>query len=157
MCAIRKMKGSVENITGKDVLALIPQRPPMAMVDAFRGIDGDGLSWTGLTVSPDNVFAVDGVFIAPGVIEHMAQSAAARAGYLCMKEGRAVPVGFIASIEKMTFPTELPHTGDTLETSVEVVADIFNMSLVHAVCRKGGDIVAEGNMKIYIQDETQEA
>lgn len=149
------MNASVENITGTDVLSLIPQRPPMAMVDAFRGIDVDGLSWTGLTVRADNVFVLGGVFIAPGVIEHMAQSAAARAGYLCMKEGRAVPVGFIASIENMTFSCCLPHEGDTLETSVEVVADIFNMSLVHAVCRAGGNIVAEGNMKIYTQDETQ--
>lgn len=151
------MKAYEENIIGKDVLALIPQRPPMAMVDTFRGIDGNGLSWTGLTVSADNVFVEDGVFMAPGVIEHMAQSAAARAGFICLKEGRTVPVGFIASIEKMTFSPSLPVESDILETSVEVVADIFNMSLVHAVCRTGGNIIAEGNMKIYIQDETQEA
>lgn len=157
MCTISEMKASAENITGKDVLALIPQRPPMAMVDAFRGIDGKGLSWTGLTVRKDNVFFMGGVLIAPGVIEHMAQSAAARSGYICVKEGRAVPVGFIASIEKMTFSSSLPAEGDALETSVEVVADIFNMSLVHAVCRAGGKIIAEGNMKIYIQDETQKA
>lgn len=151
------MKPSGENITGKDVLELIPQRPPMAMVDAFFGIDEAGLSWTGLTVGKDNLFVIGGVMIAPGVIEHMAQSAAARSGYLCMKEGRRVPLGFIASIEKMTFSSCLPHEGDTLETSVEIVADIFSMSLVHAVCRNGEDIVAEGNMKIYIQDGTQEA
>lgn len=147
------MKQYGENIIGKDVLALIPQRPPMAMVDAFLGIDGKGISRTGLTVREDNVFVRDGVFMAPGIIEHMAQSAAARAGYICIKEGRPVPVGFIASIERMTFSSSLPHEGDTLETSLEVVADIFNMSLVHAVCRNAEDLVAEGNMKIYIQDE----
>ena len=67
-----------------------------------------------------------------------------------------MPEGFIASVEKMKFSLNLPKAGDRLETSVEVLADIFNMSLVHAVCRNGSETVAEGNMKIYLNEEAQE-
>lgn len=144
------------NITGPDILSLIPQRPPMVMVDEFGGIAPDGRSWTALTVREDNVFYAGGSLAAPGIVEHIAQSAAARAGFLHMRENRPVPEGFIASVEKMKFSLNLPKDGDRLETSVEVLADIFNMSLVHAVCRNGSETVAEGNMKIYLNEEAQE-
>ena len=145
------------NTLQTDILSLIPQRPPMVMVDAFGGIASDGKSWTELTVREDNLFFIDGRLQAPGITEHIAQSAAARAGYLCVQDGRPVPEGFIASIEKMQFSLNLPKAGDMLQTSVEVLADIFNMSLVHAVCSNGHETVAEGNLKIYLNDETLQA
>lgn len=144
-----------EHIEGQELLELVPQRPPMLMVDQFLGIS-DGVSWSGLTVRPDNVFCTGGVFAAPGIVEHMAQSAAARAGYSFRKDGCPVPLGFVASIEKMHFSGSLPRPGDSLRTSVEVVADIFGMCLVHAVCWRGEEVLAEGDMKIYLDTERDE-
>ena len=40
---------------GDELFRLIPQRPPMVMIDRFYGIE-ENTSWSGLTVTPDNLF-----------------------------------------------------------------------------------------------------
>ena len=69
-------------------LELIPQRPPMVLVDRFEGIDAEGVSTTGYTVEPAGLFVAGGRMSECGIIEHMAQSAAARIGWCCRAEGR---------------------------------------------------------------------
>ena len=76
-------------ITGEEILEYIPQRPPVVMVDTFYGIDERGCARSGLTVTADNLFVADGVLDECGIVEHIAQSAALRAGYMnrTMAEG----------------------------------------------------------------------
>ena len=40
---------------GEELFRLIPQRPPMVMIDRFYGIE-ENTSWSGLTVTTDNLF-----------------------------------------------------------------------------------------------------
>lgn len=42
-------------IQGEGILNLIPQRPPIVMVDSFFGIEKNH-SYSGLTVTADNIF-----------------------------------------------------------------------------------------------------
>ena len=84
---------------GDELFRLIPQRPPMVMIDRFYGIE-ENTSWSGLAVTPDNLFCRDGVLQETGIIEHIAQSAAARVGYIYMLREEPVPLGFIGSVEK---------------------------------------------------------
>lgn len=46
-------------ISGEGILNLIPQRPPIVMVDSFCGIE-DNCSYSGLTVTDDNIFCQEG-------------------------------------------------------------------------------------------------
>lgn len=94
---------------GDELFRLIPQRPPMVMIDRFYGIE-ENTSWSGLTVTPDNLFCRDGVLQETGIIEHIAQSAAARVGYIYMLREEPVPLGFIGSVEKMKI-FRLPSAG----------------------------------------------
>jgi 3-hydroxymyristoyl/3-hydroxydecanoyl-(acyl carrier protein) dehydratase len=55
---------------GEELFRLIPQRPPMVMIDRFYGIE-ENTSWSGLTVTPDNLFCRDGVLQETGIIEHI--------------------------------------------------------------------------------------
>ena len=73
------------------ITELIPQRPPMVMVDRFEGIDAEDQSHTSLTVREDNLFVEEGALTECGLIEHMAQSAAARVGWRCREAGEKVP------------------------------------------------------------------
>ena len=59
-------------IQGEGIFTLIPQRPPIVMVDSFCGIEND-CSYSGLTITADNIFCQDGKFQEAGVIEHIAQ------------------------------------------------------------------------------------
>lgn len=134
-----------------DILSLIPQRPPVVMVDSFAGID-DGISVTGLTIRGDNIFCDGGVMSECGVIEHMAQSAAARTGYVHLEEGREVPVGFIGSVNRFEI-SRLPHVGETLRTELQIIQEVGAISLIEAATRSGDEVIAQGRMKIFLQNE----
>ena len=87
-------------MTSYDIKSLIPQREPILLVDALVGVEG-GAVRTRLTVRRDNCFVgEDGLLAEPGLVEHIAQSASAFAGYKAM-EARASepPVGYRRSEE----------------------------------------------------------
>ena len=137
-------------IEGEKILELIPQRHPIVMVDSFFGIE-NGSSFSGLTVSEDNIFCKDGCLHEPGIIEHIAQSAAARVGYLYTQQNQPVPLGFIGSVDKMNIYF-LPKAGDKLFTEIKVIQEVFGITLISAVTRVDGNIIAECKMKISLQE-----
>ena len=131
-------------------LELIPQRPPMVLVDRFEGIDAEGVSTTGYTVVPAGLFVAGGRMSECGIIEHMAQSAAARIGWCCRAEGRPVPVGFIGTVSRLELH-DLPRTGAHLRTRLHIVQEIGPLSLAEVRTEADGRPLAEGNLKIYLQ------
>lgn len=135
--------------SGDGVKRLIPQREPIIMVDTFfEATDTDAR--TGLTVQPGNFFARDGKFREPGLIEHIAQSASAFAGYACFKEGKPAPVGYIGEVKKCVIH-RLPLVGETLRTHIHVMSEVMGVTLLSAETESDGAPVAECRMKISIQ------
>ncbi len=137
-------------ISPEEILEFIPQRSPIVMVDEFFGIDGD-TSVSGFTVRPGNMFVEEDILSECGVIEHMAQSAALRVGYICKSEGREVPIGFIGAINNFVVHS-LPDIGDRLRTRIRVEQELMNITLILAEVTSGGRPVAECKMKIYLQE-----
>ena len=146
----------MENIEylGEKVFQLIPQRAPIVMIDGFKGFRDD-VSLTSLNISEDNIFVHNGCFIESGVIEHVAQSAAARVGYLAHQNKKEIPLGFIGSVDKFEF-VELPTVGDVLNTEISIVQEIFDITLIHAKVFNRDKMIASGNMKIFVQKNEKE-
>ena len=146
----------MENIEylGEKVFQLIPQRAPIVMIDGFKGFRDD-VSLTSLNISEDNIFVHNGCFIESGVIEHVAQSAAARVGYLAHQNKKEIPLGFSGSVDKFEF-VELPTVGDVLNTEISIVQEIFDITLIHAKVFNRDKMIASGNMKIFLQKNEKE-
>ena len=72
----------------------------MLMVDALLEADGEA-AVTCLTVRPDNLFmGDDGRLEETGLMEHIAQSVSALAGYVAVGAGvKTPPVGYIGEIK----------------------------------------------------------
>lgn len=138
-------------LTDNELLALIPQRPPMVLVDCFYGMDEQG-SYTGLKVDASCLFCKEGKMDECGVTEHIAQSAAVRIGYLYRSRGEAIPIGFIGSVNKMTFHA-LPVVGDELHTTIWVEQEIFDITLISATVKVKGRLIAEGQLKIFLKKD----
>ncbi|QIU97460.1 hydroxymyristoyl-ACP dehydratase [Bacteroides faecium] len=136
-------------IHGEGILGLIPQRSPIVMVDSFFGIE-ENCSYSGLTVTSDNIFCEAGKLQEPGIIEHIAQSAAARIGFIYTRQGEKVPLGFIGSVDKLKI-YDLPEVGMTLFTEITVVQEVFDITLVAAQVKAGEELIAECRMKIFIK------
>lgn len=138
-------------IQGTGILQLIPQRPPIVMVDRFFGIE-DNQSYSGLTITADNLFSEAGKLQEPGVIEHIAQSAAARIGFIYTQRGEEVPLGFIGSVDKLKIYS-LPEVGMQLFTEITVIQEVFDITLISARVKVGEELIAECKMKIVIKKE----
>ena len=134
-----------------NILELLPQQPPFVMVDALTHFD-EVITRTRLHITADNIFVENNEFTESGVIENIAQTCAARMGYinkfLCADE---VKIGFIGSIKDLVF-NELPKVGDELKTTIEVISEVFAITLVNAKVEINEKLIASCEMKISITD-----
>ena len=129
-----------------DILALIPQRPPMVMVDRLLHCD-TVVTQTELTIREDNIMVENGHLSEIGLIENIAQTCAARMGYINLSSGKEVRVGVIGALRDMEIHT-LPAVGRTITTRIEVSDEVFGMTLAQAESRCGDTILASGTIKI---------
>ena len=111
---------------------------------------------TAFTVPEGHLLVEDGHLTASGILENMAQSSAARIGYL-NKYILHVPVrvGYIGAIRKFRVH-RLPAVGEALETTVVLREDVFGISLTDAVVRVGEEIIAEASLKTALGDKEAE-
>jgi predicted hotdog family 3-hydroxylacyl-ACP dehydratase len=142
------ISGDNKQLAGKDdILSLIPQRPPMVMVDSLIFAD-EKSSTTVFEIPEGNIFVEFGRLTEPGLLENMAQTAAAGIGYICKVGNRQVPLGYIGAVQNLEI-FGLPKTGDEIETEILVENQIFDVSLVSGRVRLEGKILAQCKMKIF--------
>ncbi|MCM1034425.1 MAG: hydroxymyristoyl-ACP dehydratase [Paludibacter sp.] len=136
---------------GDGICQLIPQRHPIMMVEQFGDATEMGAS-TALTVRADNLFLKDQRLQEPGLIEHIAQSAAAFAGYGTYRQGLAPRLGYIGEIKKCRI-SALPMLGDVLNTRLKILGEAAGITLLTAETQVNGEKVAECQMKIFLKEE----
>lgn len=132
------------------ILDLIPQRAPIVMVDEFLGID-DNISKTRLAVKDDNIFVDDGMLSECGLIEHIAQSAATRVGYVFKTNNQEIPIGYIGSVNNFELK-EFPKVGEVISTEIEIIQEVFNITLIQAKCYINDVEIASCKMKIFLDN-----
>lgn len=136
---------------GKEILSLIPQRAPILMVDELLEANGEEAQ-TSFTVPPGNFFLdEEGRLEAGGLIEHIAQSASAFAGYRAILAGAPEPpVGYIGEVKDFRCHHR-PQVGDELHTIVRLGPEVEGVMLLSGETRMGETVVAETQMKIFIR------
>ncbi len=134
--------------TETDIIQYIPQRYPMVMLSTLHYADQNEVR-TSLEIENENIFVENGCLLAPGIVENIAQSVAARAGYLAKLQKTTVPLGFIGAIQNLEI-LELPKVGETIETIVVLEHEIFNASIVTGTVRRNENIIASCKMKIFV-------
>lgn len=138
------------NIDEINILDLIPQRPPFIMVDRLTYFDPI-ITTSEFTVRNDNMFFHEGRLLATGMIENIAQTCAARIGYINRLSNEKVKLGFIGAIRNLKI-NRTPMEGETLCTTITVKEEVFQMTLVDAVMKSNNETLAEAEMKIALSD-----
>ena len=141
------MENSLETI---NVLDLLPQRPPFIMIDKLVFSD-EVVTTTKFLVRSDNIFMEGDVLNACALVENIAQTCAARMGYINYVNHEKVRIGFIGSIRNLNIlrPVRL---GELLTTSIEVKEEVMQLTLVEASVRVGDETVVTAEMKIAHSD-----
>ncbi len=134
----------------ENIESLIPQRKPFVMIDELTGSDGTHTS-TQLQVRADNIFVENGLLTEPGLLENIAQTAAARAGYEAQKDNSPVRIGYIGAVKNFEV-LALPAVGDVLETVLITGNQVFDVTVVKGTVSCNGKILAKCEMKIFIKN-----
>lgn len=135
-------------VTKENIQSYIPQHPPFVMIDELIGSD-DTSTRTAFKVREDNIFIENGILKEPALVENIAQTAAARAGYITTKENLPVLIGYIGAIKDLEI-FNLPKINDTLETEIIIKTQVFDVTLITGKVSCNGQTLAQCEMKIFI-------
>ena len=148
----------------EDIKQFIPQREPIIMVDRLVRVAAEE-AVTSLVVRDTLCFVNETWCLSePGLIEHIAQSASAFAGYAARAAGATKPpVGYIGEVKKFhcyRLPEcgeelfkfhcyRLPECGEELFTTIAWGPEVGGVRIVSGETRAADEVVAETQMKIF--------
>ena len=107
---------------------------------------------TSFVITSENVLTISGVFQEGGLLENMAQTSAAHAGYKASLENKPVKPGFIGAVTDLNI-VSLPLVGDVLNTDVVIQNQIFNVTLVSGKVWCADKMIASCEMKIFLEED----
>ena len=136
--------------THTDIQEYIPQRPPIVMIDRIVDISESKVVCE-FQIKKDNLFVAEGKLFEPGIIENIAQTIAAGAGYRAKQNNEKVKLGYIAAIKNLNI-CMLPSVDDILTTTVQIVNEVFSVTIVQAVVLCGSTEIADCEMRIFIEE-----
>ena len=109
-------------------------------------------STTETLIGEDNLFVDEGQFSACGILENIAQTCASRIGfynkYILHKE---VQIGYIGAVRDLVILGKA-KVGSRVTTTVDVLEEVFGMTLATATVRCDGALIATGQVKLAVKN-----
>jgi len=137
----------------ENILKYIPQRPPFVMVDSLVFCNKEQTQ-TEFLIKKDNLFVENGKLTETGILENIAQTSAARLGYL--NENQPVKIGMIGSADNFEL-YNLPSVSEKLSTTITVTAEVLNVIVLSATVTSNHNLLATCNMKVVLTDIISES
>lgn len=131
-----------------NILDYIPQRPPFVMIDKIISVT-EQQTITSFQIMDDNLFCEDGVFYEAGLIENIAQTVAAGAGYSLKKKNESPKIGVIGTIKNLKISNR-PCAGDTLITEVNLITAFEHALVLEGKVSANNIQIASCRMNIFI-------
>ncbi len=135
-------------LSAENIILFIPQRAPFVMVDNILYSD-ENITRSSFKVSRENIFLQNGLLKEPGLVENIAQTAAARAGYISYLENKPVKLGYIGSIRNLLI-SGFPKINDEIITEISIKNQIFDVTLISGKITFNELVLAQCEMKIFI-------
>ena len=126
---------------------LIPQRHPFILVDKLISCH-DKLIESSFRIPENHSMVTNGKLCEGGLIENIAQTAAAGNGYEAKEKGQDIPKGFIAGIKNIRIK-RLPEINSLLSTKVILQCRIMGYDLIKGEVFEREEIIVRCEMKIY--------
>lgn len=136
-------------VTKNEIEQYIPQRSPIVMIHELAEASEEH-AVTHLDVSSENVFVRDGVLLEPGMVENIAQTAAAQVGYIFKQNNLPIPIGYIAGIKDLVIHGQAP-VGSTIKTTVRVLNQVLDVTLVEGQIHLNEKLLARCEMRIFVR------
>lgn len=118
------------------------------MIDGLDHSD-ETLTRTNFLVREKNPLTINGVFSEAGLLENIAQTAAARAGYIARLENKPVRIGYIGSVKNFEV-FSLPKTNDELVTEIKIEDVVMEVFILSGKIWCDQQLIAQCEMKIFM-------
>ncbi len=116
------------------------------MVDKLLYSDGH-ITCTTFRITPGNPLVEKGRLSAAGLIENIAQTVAAGAGYAARAVNESVRPGYIISVKDLDI-RGLPEIEAELMTEITITARVADIIVISSKTTCNGKVIATGEMKI---------
>lgn len=137
-----------------NITDLIPQRAPMVMLSNLLKFT-DNSATTCLNIKDDNIFCTNGLFHECGLIENIAQTAAAMNGYATLMKNEKVKLGYIGAVKNLRI-YKLPEVNSTIKTTVSLQNKVMNVDIIKGIIMQEDSVIAECEMKIFLEETKKE-
>lgn len=135
----------------QNITRFLPQRPPFILVDKLRFCNEEETN-SSFLVPESHIMVKDNKLNAGGLVENMAQTAAAGTGYLGLLNNEDVKRGYIGAIKNLNI-YKLPDVGTMLFTRTISMNKILNVNIIKGdIHDKIGFKYAECEMKIFLEE-----
>src|SRR6056297_473792 len=134
-------------VRNEKLLELIPQRPPFVMIDEFF-LDEGQKACSSFQIPNNHFLSINNLFQEAGLIENIAQTAAAEVGYHCNMNNSKVPTGIIGAVKNLTID-KFPQAGFTIKTEIIKIADLSNASKIKGDVFFDHEIIASAELNIF--------
>ncbi len=139
------------DFTSVDITELLPQRKPFVMISSLLSCSYQR-TVTRFLIQEGNVFVEGGRLVPEGLVENIAQTCAARIGfinkYLLHKP---VSVGYVCALKDFKV-LGTPSVGESIETEIDLKGEFGTMLMVDAKTKSDGNMIAEGSMVIALDE-----
>ncbi|MDD4848714.1 MAG: pseudouridylate synthase [Bacteroidales bacterium] len=127
---------------------LIPQKPPFVFVDHLISYDKKTAVSTFL-IKENGIFVENNLFQEGGIMENIAQTCAARIGYINKHlQGGNIKIGVIGGIKNLTI-YQLPKVGSLLKTSInDMFEDFDDVKILEAKVQCDDTLIASCEIKV---------
>jgi predicted hotdog family 3-hydroxylacyl-ACP dehydratase len=131
------------------ILDLIPQRPPFVMIDHLTGCSEKSARGS-LFIRESNVLSHNGCLQESGLIECIAQTAAAYTGYRQLSAKKEVAQGYIGAIRNLVIYS-LPAVNTEIQSEIIVDNELLGYTIVRGRISRNDMVIAECEMRILLE------
>jgi len=129
----------------------IPQRSPFLFVDQIVEAGEDSVV-TSFYVKEEHILCESGFLQEAGMIENIAQSAAAMEGYAAVHRHEAVKLGFIGAVKNLKINGRI-LVGSILTTTVHAVNEVMGVKIIEGIIRVEDRLIAQCTLQIFLKND----
>lgn len=129
-----------------EILQIIPQRPPFVFVDKLLYANELGAE-VNYVVKEDCPLIANHRLPLAGILEHVAQSCAARIGYIQSSKDEPIRIGYIGAVKKIEL-FRSPNIGECLTTKVTLIDCVLDISLLQCDTFVADELIAQTTIKL---------
>jgi 3-hydroxyacyl-[acyl-carrier-protein] dehydratase len=134
-----------------DITRYIPQRHPVVMIhDLVEASDSHAI--TQLKVAGDNIFVHNGLLAEAGMVENIAQTAAAQVGYQCSIKNIPVPIGYIAAVKNLKI-LKMPAQDSMITTFIKITNQVLDITVAEGRIEQDDEVCCTCEMRIFIKTQ----